>query len=742
MKIKNIKLKNFGIHRELEFNSGSAPVVGLLGKNGSGKSTILEAVKYALTGEIEGKIEDACTVGKKKGHVELLIEKDGSDVRILREVGKTPKREFERDGKVVTVAKDIDVEIQSLLSVDKKALSNACFLKQGSLNDLLFGTESSREQLFIKLVNLSFCERYSNVVDTKLKALEAGAEDLQSLSDEINIQRMDAVVEKELLEKQLSRVVDYKPVMDLLGDNMRLDEKCQELSEEISSLKTEASSLTSKLGTIYLAHNITDRSGLEEKVSRLRSEYTEVLELKSKAIENKNSRVRYDKTVDELKHAKTQIEELENKISDDKSALESLIAPDVKLESNSLELDRVMLEVKSCSNWLGMYHSHESGSIHCPTCGTDLSGCTSEEDARLKQEELERLVVEKARIDAELNSDRGLLSNYEKSKANLVANIQLDTIRLEHMSKSFGKLTETVKELVDQTDFENEVEDIKKFTEVVEKLADDIKDVESDNIKIVEYDTKLKSAEIDVISKKTVLDTSFTQKVSNEESISKALDDLNIPDHKELPPDKLLSELENKQKVRSEAEGRLKQATENFSKVCARYSEIQDRMTKNRSRLAVASELRDIKSILSKKGLPSAYIAHKFEVLSKLTSDNLAILNADFTVDKDPDAFLSFVFDRFDGSDMVRLPMSRLSGGQKVRLCIAFLLAVQQELVPDIGFQTFDEPSTHLDEEGVERLCTMFKSLQDLLRCIDHQVWVCDHNPLLEESFSTTLNLQ
>ena len=96
MKIKKIKLCNFGIHRDLEFDTESKPVIGLLGKNGSGKSTILDAVKYGLTGELEGKLEEAVTIGKKKGFVELTIDKNGEEIIIKREVGKTPKENFQR----------------------------------------------------------------------------------------------------------------------------------------------------------------------------------------------------------------------------------------------------------------------------------------------------------------------------------------------------------------------------------------------------------------------------------------------------------------------------------------------------------------------------------------------------------------------------------------------------------------------------------------------------------------------
>jgi len=742
MKIKKITLNNFGIHRNLSFEIGDAPVVGLLGKNGSGKSTILDSVKYALTGEIEGKIEDSVTIGEKKGFVELLIEKDGASIRIKREVGKTPKKEFEKDGKVVTSSKEIESEIQGMLSVDKKALSNACFLKQGSLNDLLFGTESSREQLFIKLVNLSFCERYAAVVDTKLKSLQAGVEDLQGLTDEINIQRMDSIVEKELLEKQLARVTDYKPITSVVYEQIRLSDENERLSREITLIGSDDKLTKTTIGTINLRWNTVDRIQLEDKLKESRNSSTELLQKKSNVISEKNAKIRYENTLQKITETKNEIEDLEKLITSNDTSLEQLVIPDTNIEVYKKELDDAKDSIKKLGMLLSIYHTCDSESATCPTCGSDISSKLNSGDVETWNKELKIAVADKGSVEVKIAKDTERFSNYELTKHNLMSENQINKIRLEHMTKDFHRYTESMVSLMDGANIGSKEKELETINQAINEQDATVKLLEQDLYRVIEAETKLANNSSFVVSKKAMLDSNHTKSVTNSKNIPEFLESLNLSDFIGLDNEKLIKELECLQLQRSEAEGRLKQASESFDKINNRYAEVQDRMTKNKSRLAVAEELREIKEILSKKGLPSAYIAHKFTILAKLTSENLTILNADFTVDIDPDAFLSFVFERFDGKDMVRLPMNRLSGGQKVRLCIAFLLSVQQELVPDIGFQTFDEPSTHLDEDGVERLCSMFKSLQDLLRCIDHQVWVCDHNPLLEESFSTTLNLQ
>ena len=85
--------------------------------------------------------------------------------------------------------------------------------------------------------------------------------------------------------------------------------------------------------------------------------------------------------------------------------------------------------------------------------------------------------------------------------------------------------------------------------------------------------------------------------------------------------------------------------------------------------------------------------------------------------------------------------MHKLSGGQRVRLSLAFILAVQQLIVAELGFVTLDEPSTHLDEEGVDSLCNLLKKVRDVFADSEHQLWVCDHNPKLDIAFDKILKL-
>lgn len=56
MILSRLSLKNFKKYKEfsLEFNDG---LVGIIGKNGSGKSTIFEAICFALYGKLKIMIQ-------------------------------------------------------------------------------------------------------------------------------------------------------------------------------------------------------------------------------------------------------------------------------------------------------------------------------------------------------------------------------------------------------------------------------------------------------------------------------------------------------------------------------------------------------------------------------------------------------------------------------------------------------------------------------------------------------------
>ena len=137
-------------------------------------------------------------------------------------------------------------------------------------------------------------------------------------------------------------------------------------------------------------------------------------------------------------------------------------------------------------------------------------------------------------------------------------------------------------------------------------------------------------------------------------------------------------------------------------------------------------------NIKNKDSLPKAYINYLFKYIVEYVKESLALMETNFVIDIDQDEELAVKFKRITDLDKPWLKMQRLSGGEKVRLSIAFLIAMQKIICPNLGFLVLDEPSTHLDSNSVEALADMLTSVSAVLKTTKSQIWFVDHNPALE----------
>ncbi len=131
MQILSIQMKNIKSHRDKEY-SFSPGINVLSGPNGIGKSTIFEAVGYALFGvdarDFVGNIERFVTIGEKRGEVKVVFQPGDDDTyRASRTVGANSKwllakkvgEEFEVEDHAN--AEETQARIKELLGLDSAA---------------------------------------------------------------------------------------------------------------------------------------------------------------------------------------------------------------------------------------------------------------------------------------------------------------------------------------------------------------------------------------------------------------------------------------------------------------------------------------------------------------------------------------------------------------------------------------------------------------------------------------------
>jgi DNA repair exonuclease SbcCD ATPase subunit len=131
-------------------------------------------------------------------------------------------------------------------------------------------------------------------------------------------------------------------------------------------------------------------------------------------------------------------------------------------------------------------------------------------------------------------------------------------------------------------------------------------------------------------------------------------------------------------------------------------------------------------------GEPGKYLAAVFSLVVSGASSYLEQLNSTFRIVADPNEPLGLRFYDLTNMEGGAQPHTKLSGAQRVRTSVAFLLALHDIVVPDLGLLVLDEPSNHLDEAAVFDLRNLLLKLRPVLAQRGAQLWVIDHEPAIQ----------
>ncbi len=163
MRLISLNLQNFRQHRatEIAFPSG---LTGILGANGSGKSTILEAIAWALYGNQAGVARgDTDSIiwrlapGKSSALVELTFAFQGQTFTVRRsQTASKSNAEIQQDGRTIsTSTKAVNERLSQLLGMTHTEFFNSYFTGQKDLNFLgAIKGAADRERFIAKMLGL------------------------------------------------------------------------------------------------------------------------------------------------------------------------------------------------------------------------------------------------------------------------------------------------------------------------------------------------------------------------------------------------------------------------------------------------------------------------------------------------------------------------------------------------------------------------------------------------------------
>ena len=324
MKPIRLELKEFGPYKNeiIEWDRIiNEPIFLITGKTGSGKSTLFDAITYALYNKTTGgkdiaSLRTKTALDKDKTQVNFDFELSGKKYRIERILaylkagnknltsGKVALMQY-NDGKLEVLAtkeQEVKEKVEELIGLDDKQFCQIIILPQGKFKEFLLSKSSEKKETLRSLFNTYFYQKFVEQLQEQAKKIDSSHKQKEK---ELITRFEQFDIEEELTKFEYLKDENFEEILGIINSQ---EETVKNEKKEL--LKLERSFSKEKEKFIEL-------SKLNDKFSQLKSNKSELEELSKK--EDYYSRLKLEvEKLKELQKSKDKIIEystLLNKLS-------------------------------------------------------------------------------------------------------------------------------------------------------------------------------------------------------------------------------------------------------------------------------------------------------------------------------------------------------------------------------------------------------------------------------------------
>ncbi len=743
--INKIELINWKTHKDtsLDFARGTNILIGQMG---SGKSTVMDAISFALFGKYPAIQHRHVAVNdiimnkpqqEKNAEVKLDFSFEGDKYRVRRslELDGTSKATIEKNSSYLqSQPQRVNEEIESVLKIDYDLFSKAIYAEQNRLTSFLDFTPKERKQYIDGLLGLDKFANAQDNITSLVNRIRADADENEKTAGNFNIKELEkeyAELSKELdsvaeenakLEKDLNEEVKRKSEIEkeLQDAKGKYEEKVR-LGKEIADIKSRLAVLEKEIEKVN--KNVTkgsreinaDFEKSKSDLERIKKELNAAESLERESVRKwaglEASMKLLEKEVDE----RTNLEKDIRGISGDgiKMGIEELKSALKKLQlENGLNVSKKEENEK----WLREVEKHIS---KCPVCERELS-----EEIRKK------IVAEKTAAIKELE-------DAVKNSGKEIGLKEKELEKLEAELKSFEKKDQRIRELGDS---QKKLNELKAASEQGKKEMEKIKSSRSE-----------KQEEFDKANKKFMV-------LNSEKEMSDRRDGY----LKESEEDKIkLAKKEKEAEKIDVDEKAMDSLHKKYAEIGARFSEFKARLDSGRrieadKKVQVAGKKEEMdnvneiyNSIEKKRRIAGELAKYKSALEEAQTAQRTMLITyinqimqemwpelypyedyQGISLDANSDDYTLMVKTGRNGG-MWEEVGTIASGGEKSIACLALRTALALVLVPNLKWLILDEPTHNLDRQGLDKFV---RAVNEVLPKLVDQIFIITHDETLTQA--------
>lgn len=432
---------------------GSKGLFLITGDTGAGKTTIFDAISYALYGEMSGKRDDRYLRShfaspETETYVKLTFEHEGKEYTVIRKptqerpklrgegmTSKPAEASLEGDGiRPITKISEVNGKIIEILGIEHDQWKQTVMLAQGDFVRLLTEPTADRTDTFRRIFSTDSIGRFQE----KLKQMSAQYEsDFAAAEGKLNdsMKKIEIPEDSPLKEKaeQMQGTSYSQKIIDLCKEQCGIDEGL------IAGVETELSELDGR--KTELIQKKTKAEAFNKDIDDLSANLAERDKLMSMSAEMEELRKECDSIDDTVRNVKPLADRLSytesavrNALNSKKDAEERCRTTELKLsearsrkedaESRAPERDGYVQRAASLNNVRGTYEEIDRLTSELETDEKELKEYVAfHESIKNKLSEIEKKTAEYRRF---LNETEGIDDEYASLKEKKIS-IESDT---------------------------------------------------------------------------------------------------------------------------------------------------------------------------------------------------------------------------------------------------------------------------------------------------------------------------